>query len=88
MARKEEWAGKRAAGQVGKGEGRPMAGLAGTGETVARACVVCVQCEKTCVRYGTAQLQLGSGHTCVLETKWRSSVLLVNVFVEGVVICS
>ncbi len=35
--------------------------------------------------YGTAQLQLGSGHAGVLETKWRSSVLLVNVFVE--VIC-
>ncbi len=27
-------------------------------------------------------LQLGSGHAGVLETKWRSSVLLVNIFVE------
>jgi hypothetical protein len=56
-----------------------MAGRAGTGETVARACAVCVQCEKTCD--GTEQLSL-------LETKWRSSVLLVNVFVKGVVLCS
>ncbi len=75
------------AGQVGKREGRPMAGRAGTGETVARACVVCLQCEKTCVRtvrYGTAQLKLGSGsgHACVLET------VEVKVFVEVVVICS
>ncbi len=38
--------------------------------------------------YGTAQLQLDSGHAGVIETKWRSSVLLVNIFLEGVVICS
>ncbi len=43
-------------------EGGGMAGL---------RCV----CEKTCVLYETAQLQLGSGHAGVLETKWRSSVL-------------
>jgi hypothetical protein len=34
-ARKEKRASRRAAGQVGTGEGRPMAGRAGTGETVA-----------------------------------------------------
>jgi hypothetical protein len=37
MARKEERAGRRAAGQVGTGEGWPMAGRAGTGGPGCRA---------------------------------------------------
>jgi hypothetical protein len=52
-----------------------MAGRAGTGETVARACVVCVQCENTCVRYGKAQLQLGSGRLCVRDKMTEQCVV-------------